>query len=125
RIKGDSGVGAKLHGDRRDQGLHGGPRRLSTPTLPDFHQIRLGRGIHAADTPANPTRPTPDRFRARPAHGEEKEDQEQQRVAALVGSARMKKAAGGPLLLLLFFFSSVGGRRRNVSVAGQVGCAGA
>ncbi|WP_223482943.1 hypothetical protein, partial [Stenotrophomonas sp. OVS01A] len=57
RIKGDSGVGAKLHGDRRDPGLHGGPRRLSTPTLPDSNQIRLGRGIHAADTPA--TGPTP------------------------------------------------------------------
>ncbi|WP_414498944.1 fimbria/pilus outer membrane usher protein, partial [Stenotrophomonas maltophilia] len=26
----------------------GGPRRLSTPTLTDFHQIRLGRRIHAA-----------------------------------------------------------------------------
>ncbi|MFV7456032.1 hypothetical protein ACNPMX_14725, partial [Stenotrophomonas maltophilia] len=57
RIKGDSGVGAKLQGDRRDPGLHGGPRRLSAPTLPDFHQIRLGRRIHAADTPA--TGPTP------------------------------------------------------------------
>ncbi|MGB0401560.1 hypothetical protein, partial [Stenotrophomonas sp.] len=57
----------------------------------------LGRGIHAADTPANPTRPAPDSFRARPAHGEEKEDQEQQQQ-------QQQKAAGGPLLLLLFFF---------------------
>ncbi|MFT2132931.1 hypothetical protein ACMV5Z_15815, partial [Stenotrophomonas maltophilia] len=56
-IKGDSGVGAKLHGDRRDPGSYGGPRRLSTPTLTDFHQIRLGRRIHAAHAPA--TGPTP------------------------------------------------------------------
>ncbi|MGB5787437.1 MAG: hypothetical protein WBH11_18865, partial [Stenotrophomonas geniculata] len=66
RIKGDSGVGAKLHGDRRDPGSYGGPRRLSTPTLPDFHQIRLGRRIHAAHAPAQPTRPAYDSFRARP-----------------------------------------------------------
>ncbi|WP_235645596.1 hypothetical protein, partial [Stenotrophomonas maltophilia] len=57
RIKGDSGVGAKLHGDRRDPGSYGGPRRLSTPTLTDFHQIRLGSGTHAADTPHADTAP--------------------------------------------------------------------
>ncbi|MBA0301138.1 hypothetical protein D7Y24_22330, partial [Stenotrophomonas maltophilia] len=36
----------------RDLGSHGGPRRLSTPTLPDSDQIRLGHGIHAVDGPA-------------------------------------------------------------------------
>ncbi|WP_217902622.1 hypothetical protein, partial [Xanthomonas hortorum] len=30
------------------QALTGGPRRLSTPKLPDSEQIRLLRGIHAA-----------------------------------------------------------------------------
>ncbi|WP_329846175.1 hypothetical protein, partial [Stenotrophomonas sepilia] len=57
RIKGESGVGAKLHGDRRDPGSYGGPRRLSTPKLTDFHQIRLGSRIHAADTPHSDTTP--------------------------------------------------------------------
>ncbi|CRD55249.1 hypothetical protein BN1263500015 [Stenotrophomonas indicatrix] len=45
---------------------------LGSRGTPQVRPCRLGRGIHAADTPANPTRPTPDRFRARPAHGEEK-----------------------------------------------------
>ncbi|WP_208413221.1 hypothetical protein, partial [Xanthomonas cannabis] len=36
----------------KDLGSHGGPRRLSTPTLAEFQQIRLWRGIHAAQGPA-------------------------------------------------------------------------
>ncbi len=55
-------MGAKLHGDRRDPGSYGGPRRLSTPTLPDFHQIRLGHGIHAVDGPAICPLPASDNF---------------------------------------------------------------
>ncbi|HIE5971897.1 TPA: hypothetical protein ACXN3R_003902, partial [Stenotrophomonas maltophilia] len=56
-------MGAKLHGDRRDPGSYGGPRRLSTPTLTDFHQIRLGSRIHAADTPHSDTAPPLTDFR--------------------------------------------------------------
>ena len=53
-------MGAKLHGDRRDPGSHGGPRRLSTPKLPDSDQIRLRHRIHAVEGPANPHIPTLD-----------------------------------------------------------------
>ncbi|HIE0527670.1 TPA: hypothetical protein ACXJLS_004338, partial [Stenotrophomonas maltophilia] len=48
--------------DRRDLGSHGGPRRLSTPTLPDSDQIRLGRRIHAPHGPACRLASAPDRF---------------------------------------------------------------
>jgi len=52
-------VGAKLHGDRRDPGSHGGPRRLSTPKLPDSDQIRLVSAIHGAQRSRQPTRTRP------------------------------------------------------------------
>ncbi len=32
---------------------------------------KLDGAIHGANAPTRPTRPTPDSFRARPAHGEE------------------------------------------------------
>ncbi|WP_204374315.1 hypothetical protein, partial [Stenotrophomonas maltophilia] len=56
-------------------------RRLSTPTLTDFHQIRLGSRIHAADTPANPPRPASDSFRLLPPTEEKEEEQEQSSFA--------------------------------------------
>ncbi|WP_312401969.1 hypothetical protein, partial [Stenotrophomonas indicatrix] len=61
------------------------PRRLSTPTVPDSNQIRLGSRIHAADTPAQPTRPASDNFRVRPPTEKKKEEQEPKRVASLHG----------------------------------------
>ncbi|WP_425611669.1 hypothetical protein, partial [Xanthomonas arboricola] len=42
--------GSKTIGN--DLGSHGGPRRLSTPTLTESEQIRLLGGIHAAEGPA-------------------------------------------------------------------------
>ena len=55
-------MGAKLHGDRRDPGSHGGPRRLSAPKVPDSDQIRLRSAIHGAEGPVNPHPPTLDRW---------------------------------------------------------------
>ncbi|WP_206541330.1 hypothetical protein, partial [Stenotrophomonas maltophilia] len=50
----------------------------------------LGRGIHAADTPANPPRPTSDSFRVRPATEKKKENQSQNQtlVASLLVAAQ-------------------------------------
>ncbi len=41
----------------------------------------VGRGIHAADTPANPPRPTSDGFRGRSATWKKEEEQKQNRLA--------------------------------------------
>jgi len=59
----------------------GGPVGLGTRGTPWIRPWRLGSRIHAADTPAYPTRPASDRFWRSATHGEEREDQK--RVAAL------------------------------------------
>ncbi|WP_204302735.1 hypothetical protein, partial [Stenotrophomonas maltophilia] len=85
---------------------------------------RLGSRIHAADTPAHPTRPSFDRFRW-PAPTEKKKKIKSGSRAALarvepsVGSA-LQKAPARLLLILIFFFFSVGGKHPE-SVSGRVG----
>ncbi|WP_231298754.1 hypothetical protein, partial [Stenotrophomonas geniculata] len=92
--------------------------------LPDFHQIRLGSRIHAADTPAYPTRPASDRFRRSATHGEEKEDQK--RIATLrllvsrawIGSTQGNEATRQAAFAFDLLFLLRGRRARNLSVAG-------
>ncbi|WP_221884867.1 hypothetical protein, partial [Xanthomonas arboricola] len=52
--------GSKTIGN--DLGSHGGPRRLSTPTLTESEQIRLLGGIHAAKGPGTGKVTAPGRF---------------------------------------------------------------
>jgi len=52
---------------------------------PQVRPCRLGSRIHAADTPAQPTRPASDNFRVHPPTEKKKEEQEQRRVASLDG----------------------------------------
>jgi len=116
-----------------------GPGRWVAQGPLQVHPCKLGRRIHAAHAPAQPTCPTPDSFSARPPT--DKEEEQQKRVARCACSCRAEPALGfadwpersrawawlykkrpaKPLLLLIFFFFSVGGSRHQKSVSGRVG----
>ncbi|CAM0123249.1 hypothetical protein SMJ63A_30350 [Stenotrophomonas geniculata] len=91
----------------------------------------LGRGIHAADTPATPTRPTSDSLLARPVdprHARMKRSHERMflnecfcRAEPCSAPSKRSEATRFPLFLLPPWPAA----RRNLSEAGRVGRAGA